>query len=328
MSKATTIEPLFLLSLPRSGSTLLQRILASHNSIHTTAEPWMLLPILAPLANTRMYAEYGYQDYNNAMHDLIHKLPQGRDSYRKHIRKLSTDIYRDLAPVNTRYFLDKTPRYALIVSELLSTFPNAKFICLWRNPLAVAGSMLKTWCNNNWKLYQFEIDLYEGLSNLLEAVETHPERIHTVCYENLVNSPQLHIDEICNYLDISFNESMLSEFKDISFQGGKGDQVGTKRYEVVSADSIDAWHHVLNSPIRKSWAKKYLNWIGNERIEFMGYDINILLSQIETIPSAFSLIPSDFIHSIYGGAYRYFPLNVLRSNLDKRRHHKRVFGIY
>ncbi len=39
------MQPIFLLSLPRSGSTLLQRLLAAHPHIHTTAEPWLMLPL-------------------------------------------------------------------------------------------------------------------------------------------------------------------------------------------------------------------------------------------------------------------------------------------
>jgi len=328
MPAANAIQPVFLLSLPRSGSTLLQRILASHEAIHTTAEPWILLPLLSPLTDTRTYAEYGYQDYSNAIHDLWAELPHGQNSYLQHIRKLATNIYHDLSPEKTRYFLDKTPRYALIVSELLSTFPNARFICLWRNPLAIAGSMLRTWCNEKWKLYQFEVDLYEGLGNLLKAAQTHADRIHTIRYEDLVASPANRIGDLCDFLTIPRAESMLRVFNDVSFRGGKGDHVGTKRYTSVSEDSVAAWPSRLNSPIRRRWAKKYLEWIGDKRLKVMGYDRNILLSELEATPTSLTRLPADLFYSIYGVAYRSLALNVVRANLAARRRHKRVFGIY
>ena len=43
MNKAT---PIFIISLPRSGSTLLQRILTSHESVASASEPWLLLPLI------------------------------------------------------------------------------------------------------------------------------------------------------------------------------------------------------------------------------------------------------------------------------------------
>jgi len=48
---------IFILSLPRSGSTLLQRILGGHSQVHTVAEPWLMLNPLYALRETGIEAE-------------------------------------------------------------------------------------------------------------------------------------------------------------------------------------------------------------------------------------------------------------------------------
>ncbi|MFV1990599.1 MAG: sulfotransferase, partial [Acidimicrobiales bacterium] len=49
------IRPAFLLSLPRSGSTLLQRLLGAHSMVATVAEPWLLIPPLYALRDEGVY---------------------------------------------------------------------------------------------------------------------------------------------------------------------------------------------------------------------------------------------------------------------------------
>ncbi|MBT8101022.1 MAG: sulfotransferase, partial [Gammaproteobacteria bacterium] len=52
------LRPVFLLSLPRSGSTLLQRMLMTHPAISSVPEPWLLLPIFYPRRTSGHSAEY------------------------------------------------------------------------------------------------------------------------------------------------------------------------------------------------------------------------------------------------------------------------------
>ena len=65
------------------------------------------------------------------------------------------------------YFLDKTPRYYLILKELEQVFPDAKFIFLFRNPVQIYASMLSTWGKDTFKVffkYRFYADII-GFSN-------------------------------------------------------------------------------------------------------------------------------------------------------------------
>ena len=171
------VTPIFLFSLPRSGSTLLQRILASHPLICTASEPWLLLPMFYGLRAEGTYAEYNHHSVHNALADFINALPEGRLDYLRQLNRFVTGLYQSVSVSGERYFLDKTPRYHLVVDEILETFPSAKFIFLWRNPLAVIGSSLETFGNGKWRLYEYRIDFYKGLENLHAAYIQNRDKV-------------------------------------------------------------------------------------------------------------------------------------------------------
>ena len=125
---------IFLFSLPRSGSTLLQRILMAHDKINSISEPWLLLPLFYTLRQKECSADYDTQTCDIAMQDFIEKLPNKQNDYFEAIKFFTESLYNKISDNKNIYFLDKTPRYYLIIPEIAKTFPNAKFIFLFRNP--------------------------------------------------------------------------------------------------------------------------------------------------------------------------------------------------
>ena len=71
------VQPVLLLSLPRSGSTLLQRLLGAHSEVATAPEPWVLLPFLYALRPDDVYAEYGHRVAVSAVAEFLDRLPDG-----------------------------------------------------------------------------------------------------------------------------------------------------------------------------------------------------------------------------------------------------------
>ena len=68
-------EPVFLFSLPRSGSTLVQRLIAGHPEVATTSEPWVLLPLLYTMRRPGAFTEYGHRTAVRAIDDFTGQLP-------------------------------------------------------------------------------------------------------------------------------------------------------------------------------------------------------------------------------------------------------------
>lgn len=288
------MTPVFLLSLPRSGSTLLQRILGAHPEVATCPEPWWLLPHLYAFRERGVYAEYSHREYRKAVTDFAGRLPDGEDDLRAACRTAATEIYRKAAGEEVRYFLDKTPRYALVADELAKTFPEARFIFLWRNPLAVTSSMMRTWNEGRWNLHWYRMDLERGL-RLLVDTGRQVENGFTLRYEDLVADPHGAVEHLCDFLEIERTGAMLESFTEVEATGRMGDPSGTEQYESVSDATLEKWRASWNNPLRKRWMRRYLARIGSERLEAMGYPMDELLRALESVPTSYEHLLSDLV---------------------------------
>ncbi len=297
---ASNITPIFIFSLPRSGSTLAQRILATHSDIATATEPWILLPFLYTLRQTGIFAEYGHKSMVEAVGDFCKTLPNGFDDYYAEMREFVLRLYKKAANTGANCFLDKTPRNHLIVEEIINLFPNGKFIFLWRNPLAVTASILDTFGVGKWRLYDYRVDMFDGLSNLVSAYKKYQHRACSVHYELLINNPEQEWRRIFAYLDIPFDEQSISQFHKVNLKGGAGDQTGTKLYQTISKEPLEKWKSVLCNPVRKAWTRRYLRWIGQERLSVIGYEYANLLAELDSLPVRFKYLGSDTVRLLYG----------------------------
>ena len=180
------MTPIFIFSLPRSGSTLLQRKLSQHPEISTVPEPWILLPLLSILRDDGIYTDYGHTLFRRAFHDLESYLPRGAESIDESIKKFALNIYSEASNHKTSFFVDKTPRYHIISDHIIRIFENGKFIFLWRNPLSTVSSIVQTWGGGRWALYRYKLDLYKGLGSLINSYKKHEDRSIAVKFEDLV----------------------------------------------------------------------------------------------------------------------------------------------
>jgi len=289
------ITPIFIFSLPRSGSTLLQRILAAHPQVHTTAEPWLLLPPLYSLRRGGVYAEYNHQYLHRAISEFCLELPNGEEDYTDSVRAFALDLYRKVSPPGTRYFLDKTPRYHLVAETIIRMFPEGKFIFLWRNPLAVSASVIDSFGGGRWRLHDYKIDLFDGLEELLKGYTAHGDRCLALKFEDMINDPLREFRVVFEYLGLPFEKEILSRFSEIRFRGRLGDPTGRERYTELSREPLEKWHRILRNPLRKAWARKYLHWLGDARLATMGYQRSLVLEELEAVPAGMQYLFSDLI---------------------------------
>lgn len=280
---AADMRPLFLLSLPRSGSTLLQRILGAHSAIGTAPEPWLLLPLLYATRETGAFAEYGQVPSSRAIREFAGRLPGGAEAYREELRSFVLELYGRAAAGDLAYFLDKTPRYHFIAQDLFELFPDARFVFLWRNPLSVVASIVETWSAGRWKLGRWHGDLFEGPGNLVAALEAHRDRAWTLRFEDLVRSPEGALRPLFDYLQLPFETSVLEGFAGVTWEARMGDRIGTARYARLSDEPLDKWRATIRGPVRTRWARAYLEGLGTARLEVMGYDLGALLSELEGV---------------------------------------------
>jgi len=276
---------IFLISQPRAGSTLLQRILNGHSDIHTTAEPWIMLHPIYALKRNGLDAEYESSLARQGLDDFLMQVPEGEELYIEALREMANVLYNKMINVSgKKYFLDKTPRYYFIIPELYRVFPKAKFIFLMRNPVAVLSSVLKTWCGNilqNLVNKPIHTDLIKGPHYLLQGIKGLKEDAIVVHYEKLVQNPKAVMQHVCKRIGIPFYDNMLEYGLHSPPEGRFGDSTGIYQHSKPVSEYIDKWTENLQSPDLIEFAQKYLLDLGPEVITRMGYSYQNIKDKLE-----------------------------------------------
>jgi hypothetical protein len=310
-------QPLFLFSLPRTGSTLLQRILGSHEDIATASEPWFMLPYIYSLRESGVNAEYEHATMARGVQGFSEEyLPGGTNDYLSEIRELGLRLYGKAGKGN-RYFLDKTPRYHHIAGDVISLFQQeGRFLFLWRHPVAVAASMMETFAGGKWNLHRFSADLFAGLAALIDAYEVHAGDVCAVRYEDLLKRPEPELRRLLSYLELAFDPKLLTHFNKLQMPNPDyWDPTGTTTYRVISKEPLEKWKHTMANPMRKAWSARYLRWLGRQRLAVMGYDLDQLLAEVAALPIRADHVASDAFHNARGLAIRSIRGKLINSSL-------------
>lgn len=273
MDRSLGNQLIFLISQPRAGSTMLQRILGSHPEIHTLSEPWLMLPPFYALRQKGYEAEFDADVALTGVRSFLGTLPQGEDAYFEGVRRMYTHLYdQALLTSNKRYFLDKTPRYYYIVPQLYRTFPEAHYIILLRNPMAVICSVLKTWVRRDWlKLCELKHDLTIAPHFILESIEQLGTKALVVHYEHIVMNPNIEIEKICKWVGVDFRTGIINYGHNNALEWSLGDQNETYRNERPILNHLDKWKESLNNPQVWRLANDYFNSLGKKTLTKMGY---------------------------------------------------------
>ncbi len=216
----------FILSSPRSGSTLLRVMLAGHPSLSSPPE-LHLLPFdtmaqreeelgVSQLGEGLKRAFMALKGINAAQsQELIEELTAENASV--------AEVYHQLQQLaGDRLLVDKSPTYASnreTLAKAETIFKGAKYIHLVRHPYSVVESFARMRMDKlvggNSDPYQLaELIWRDSNQNILDfAREIDPERYHLVYYEDLVSKPQKVLTGICDFLEIPFDPAVLTPYK-------------------------------------------------------------------------------------------------------------------
>lgn len=275
---------LFLISQPRSGSTLMQRLLTSHSRILTRSEPWLMLYPAYGLKGAGVEAEYDFKLGQVATRQFLEELPGGRQAYVEALRGMYGRLYAScLEGTGCSYFLDKTPRYHLIVPELLELFPAARFVLLVRNPLAVLGSIIDTWTEGNWmSLARYERDLFGAIDSYVDIIERTPEQFCIVHYEELLTDGEAVMRRVFAHLRLDYEPEVLQYHSREAERWALGDAVSVYAKPGIDRDNATRWQRRLDEPQYLRLMHDYLSWIGRERFSRLGYDYDANMALLES----------------------------------------------
>lgn len=323
------MQPLFIISLPRSGSTLLNKLLASHSQIASHSEPWILLPIVNLTNRDNTISDYSWGMSSTGINDIKRTLESKGFQWDEILRNFANDIYSKLAEAdekeNVKYFLDKTPRYHLIVDSIANIFPDAKFLILTRNPLACLSSGIETWGRGKLRLHGQFVDLLEGPKNLSHAIELLGSRKHIVRYENLVGDTECELESIFRFLGIA-HEQVNTIFSNHSIGGSLGDPTGHKEYgKSISQQSLNKYKRTLGTWYRKRFASRYIASFDERTLEVLGYDKCSLMNDVSVLPSSLDNLGADVLNDLLGNIWRQFNLGHFRDRYKSTRKGERLY---
>lgn len=181
-----------------------------------------------------------------------------------------------LKTVGKQIFIDKTPRYHLILDFLIDTFPDAKFIVLFRDPFDIAASYRSTWQVDLPALLRAEtddplaFDLTVGLDRLHRFAETNANRVHTVRYEDLVSNPAGEMARILAYLDLPATADAVDGLTRIAPDPSRAGRMGDPKIlstRSPHSQSVGGWKRAFDASDRQI----LLDAIGVERLRALGY---------------------------------------------------------
>ena len=197
-------DPIFILGLPRSGSTLIEQILASHSMVDGTLELPNILSLAHSLRGNDVYGKKG--NYPKVMSEFT---PEQREQMGKSYIE-ETKIHRKDAPM----FTDKMPNNFRHIGLIHLILPNAKIIDARRYPLDCCFSMFKQLFAQG---QEFTYGLEEAGSyyNSYVRLMDHwnkvlPNKILRVNNEDVIEDLDGQVRRILDYLELPFEEQCIS----------------------------------------------------------------------------------------------------------------------
>lgn len=273
---------IFVISPPRSGSTLLQHMLGSHTQMLTYPEPHLITP-LAFLGYYDIVDKAPYDHINaaEALKLFVSGLPRGEADYLDALRAYTDTLYgRMLSASDKRYFVDKTPGYALVLPFLTRLYPDAHYIVLTRHPLAIASSYANSFFDGDWvSAHLFNPIVNRYVPAIADLLRAPPRRLLHLSYEKLVRDPHRELAALCTFLDVAFQPTMVDYGEHYRpAHVGRGDPIKVQQESRPVATSLDKWAGELASdPDKRALAQDIVAGLDPSDVALWGFEHAALL---------------------------------------------------
>ena len=220
------------------------------------------------------------------MSDFLKQSGIDESFYKNQVGIFLLSFYRQSTEYQKKkIFLDKTPRYFHVVFELIELFPEAKFIILFRNPLAVLNSIIKTWVKDDLSLLaEYRDDLLVAPLKMVECLRLSPHQCFKVRYEDIVTDPDTFTKEICQFLNISYSNDLLDYTNRRNPQWRFLDPIGIQQSNRPTHHSLSHWEKNFITPQDKLLAMSYLQALSPDLVKEMGYDYDKMSASIDYLP--------------------------------------------
>jgi tetratricopeptide (TPR) repeat protein len=197
-------SPIFILGMPRAGSTLIEQMLASHSLIEGTSE----LPVI-PVVIQQAIAER-WPDPDMRYPEFLRHQATGELTRLGEVYLNASRFHRQ---TEKPFFTDKLPNNWINIAFILLTLPNAKIIDARRHPLdCCLSNFQQLFARGQSFSYSLEHlgHYYSDYVRLMAHVDAvAPGRVHRVIHEHLVDDPDRQVRRIFDYLGLAFEPACL-----------------------------------------------------------------------------------------------------------------------
>lgn len=288
-------SPIFIVGMPRSGTTLISRILSSHSQISIAPESHFLNYWMQRFSASLLQDEENFQKFWQVfIHSerfgyfecqpskLISQI-QSTDSNKA--RSLFSNLLKQYAKkTNKSRWGEKTPVHYAHIYRLLNWYPNARIIYMVRDPRAVAASMQKVpWGGN--RIIAYALRWKDSIEHLEKWRED--SRVKYVKYEQLVSNSSATLDNICQFIGEDFQYQMLMS-----------EMIPSEHFSKLYSSEWAVSHlTAAATPINRYSLDKWQEELSNKQIALVEYLTQKSMGKFGYRPSGFSLGLTDKINA-------------------------------
>ena len=196
--ETSAIQPIFIVGMPRSGTSLVEQIIASHHAVHGAGEldtlSNLILPIVKnhPTHNNRVLSEKTFFSIRQQYLDSLSSF------------NVSENIITDKMPLNFRY-----------IGFILSAFPEAKIIHLKRDTMATCWSIYKHYFQSKGNGFAYNQENLAGFYDLYIDLmafwhQLYSDKIYDLCYEDLTTNQEEETRKLLEYCELDWDENCLN----------------------------------------------------------------------------------------------------------------------
>jgi tetratricopeptide (TPR) repeat protein len=228
-------DPIFVVGLPRAGSTLIEQILASHSQVEGTMELPDILMIAGILAGKKESS--AESRYPSVLADLTAETSRA-------LGQQYLDQTRIQRKTPKAFFVDKMPNNFLHIGLIRLILPKAKIIDARRHPMACCFSSFKQQFAEGHRYTYSLTDLgryYRDYVDLMAHVDrVMPGKVHRVFYEDMIGDTEAEVRRLLSYCGLAFEDNCLRFYENTRpVRTPSARQVRKPIYR----EGVDHWRH-------------------------------------------------------------------------------------
>jgi len=222
--KPSTIRPIFIVGMPRSGTTLVEQIISSHHAVHGAGE----LTTLANLIELILKDDLAHNKNGLTKKSFLSIRQQYLDSLSGF--NVPENVITDKMSLNFQY-----------IGFILLAFPEAKIVHLKRDAMATCWSIYKSNFKNKGNGFSCNLNDLAGFYGLYVELmdfwhQLFPDKIYDICYEDLTTNQEEETRKLLEYCELDWDENCLNFHTNKRAVNTPTLQVREKMYQGSSED--------------------------------------------------------------------------------------------